>query len=588
MAGGSMAHRSLRVVVGGKADPSVPSLTDEQIVEAVEMGDGRLAEQIYDRLVGVVDGTLYRVMGRREADHDDLVQSAFEQIILTISRRKFARACSLKAWAATLASHVALNALRSRCRERKVVDRWVEPDGEAHDAAGSHDVERQVGSRRELDKMREHLARMDQGRALGGSPVRLLGRRGTIEARARQARAGGTDGGQRSLPPKGERVMNPSPADHLDLLRRLGVEPIPSEEPGQCASRRAVVAKRMREVLREEGGRRSRRTVFVRWAWTAAALAAALCLVVTWPWLAAKRRSAAPFDQVFALTGSVGLLHNGVHVETAAEPVAISSGDDLVVSRPGTARIKMAQGADVELAAGTRLGVASTAPQSTSLRLELGRVDVQVPKLGPSGSFRVATPHAEVVVHGTRFSVEVGERGQAGVARVVVKVSEGRVGVKSHGAELMLEAGEEWTNIEPASTATAAHETPSIAAAPAIASPQQDPAPRIVRAAPSDPPLSQASSTLAEENRLFRSAVEARRRGDDEEAVRQWDLLLSRYPNSTLAQEARVERFRSLKKLGRDSAAAQEARRYLAEHPNGFAQEEARGVALPPAPAASR
>jgi RNA polymerase sigma-70 factor (ECF subfamily) len=42
----------------------------------------------------------------------------------------------------------------------------VEPDGEAHDAAGSHDVERQVGSRRELDKMREHLARMDQGRAL--------------------------------------------------------------------------------------------------------------------------------------------------------------------------------------------------------------------------------------------------------------------------------------------------------------------------------------------------------------------------------------------------------------------------------------
>jgi RNA polymerase sigma-70 factor (ECF subfamily) len=156
----------LRVVVGGKADLSPPEATDEQLVEAIEAGDGRLSEQIYERLVGVVDATLYRVMGRRESDHDDLVQSAFEQIILTISRRKYARACNLKAWAATLASHVGLNALRSRCRERKLIDRHVPGGGESPMPAAPLDVERQVGSRRELDRLREELAQMDQDRAL--------------------------------------------------------------------------------------------------------------------------------------------------------------------------------------------------------------------------------------------------------------------------------------------------------------------------------------------------------------------------------------------------------------------------------------
>lgn len=160
-----MAHRSLRVVVGGRSEPSVSEPTDEQIVEAIEAGDGKLAEQIYDRLIGVVDATLYRVMGRREGDHDDLVQSAFEQIVVTISRRKYARACSLRAWAATVASHVGLNALRSRCRERKVLDRHAH-EGADKAAAAPHDVERQVGSRRELDRLREHLAQMDQDRAL--------------------------------------------------------------------------------------------------------------------------------------------------------------------------------------------------------------------------------------------------------------------------------------------------------------------------------------------------------------------------------------------------------------------------------------
>jgi outer membrane protein assembly factor BamD (BamD/ComL family) len=90
------------------------------------------------------------------------------------------------------------------------------------------------------------------------------------------------------------------------------------------------------------------------------------------------------------------------------------------------------------------------------------------------------------------------------------------------------------------------------------------------------------SSTLPEENRLFRLAVDARNRGDDSTAVRYFGHLLSKYPKCALAQEAKVEQFRALKRLGRNRDAAREARRYLVEHSNGFAEEEARDVALTP------
>jgi hypothetical protein len=50
------------------------------------------------------------------------------------------------------------------------------------------------------------------------------------------------------------------------------------------------------------------------------------------------------------------------------------------------------------------------------------------------------------------------------------------------------------------------------------------------------------ASELAEQNRLFLSAMSARRQGNDAETVRDCDELLARYPSSPLAPEARAER----------------------------------------------
>ena len=143
------------MVEGGGAPGPATGPSDEQIVAAIASGDTRVAAALYDRVAVVVDRTMYRVFGRREHDHDDLVQTAFEQIVRSLAREKFAGACSLTTWASTLATHVGLNALRSRQRERKVVSRDAtppEPEG--------RDVEREIQARAELAKVRDALAAM--------------------------------------------------------------------------------------------------------------------------------------------------------------------------------------------------------------------------------------------------------------------------------------------------------------------------------------------------------------------------------------------------------------------------------------------
>lgn len=160
--------QKLRVVSAAAAPASAPTSgvaqslsrtpTDEELIDAVQRGDHQVASVIYERLVGVVDHTLYRVFGRREVDHDDLVQAAFEQIVVTLSRRSYARACSLRTWASSIASHVGFNALRSRRRERRVLDR--EAGIEAEPIRAGVDVEGEASARAELERLRIQLSEM--------------------------------------------------------------------------------------------------------------------------------------------------------------------------------------------------------------------------------------------------------------------------------------------------------------------------------------------------------------------------------------------------------------------------------------------
>jgi len=157
--------RSRLFVVRGDGDPQRQPLSDAELIDAFERGEGRACEDIYDRLIAVVETTLFRVLGGRDANHDDLVQSAFEQIVATLVENRFARACSLGSWAASVTTYVAFNAMRARTRERRVVDRSRDGDSEAERHCDSSDPESEAHARAMLSLARLHLSLMPPDRA---------------------------------------------------------------------------------------------------------------------------------------------------------------------------------------------------------------------------------------------------------------------------------------------------------------------------------------------------------------------------------------------------------------------------------------
>ena len=156
---------TLRLVRGGRRSEAPEGPSDDELCEAVARGDRQTSELLYNRLIGVVDGTLCRIVGRREDDHDDLVQSTFEQILLSLTRRRFAGRCSLASWAARIATNVGLNAIRSRRRQRKLVDRRRDAHEAADLGAGTATAEPQLAARHDLERVRIQLAAMDERKA---------------------------------------------------------------------------------------------------------------------------------------------------------------------------------------------------------------------------------------------------------------------------------------------------------------------------------------------------------------------------------------------------------------------------------------
>jgi RNA polymerase sigma-70 factor (ECF subfamily) len=163
----------LRLVVSPPVSlrPPMQPVPDDALTLAFQDGEPGSGARLYDRLFPIVDATLVRILGRREHDHADLVQTTFEQIVTTLSKRTFARRCSLAGWAAVLTCHVGLNALRSRRRERGVVDRGravVGPvEAVEHGPPEPADpvlLESQLRARDELDAVRRHLGQMEPDR----------------------------------------------------------------------------------------------------------------------------------------------------------------------------------------------------------------------------------------------------------------------------------------------------------------------------------------------------------------------------------------------------------------------------------------
>lgn len=89
---------------------------DSSLIEAVAAGDTSRAVVLYDRLRPVVSRTIRR-LAPRSAEHEDLVQQAFMELVISLRGRPQVR--SLDAWASTIAARTVYQKLRrSKLEER--------------------------------------------------------------------------------------------------------------------------------------------------------------------------------------------------------------------------------------------------------------------------------------------------------------------------------------------------------------------------------------------------------------------------------------------------------------------------------------
>jgi hypothetical protein len=377
-----------------------------------------------------------------------------------------------------------------------------------------------------------------------------------------------------------------------ELLKQLAQESIPSVPADASAERRDRIVRGMRDAVERaaEGAERSRR--LRRGLGFAAAAAGFLLLSGLWLKQHVADTSVGAVAGVDGVSGTVVLTHDGKSNVIGSSDRGLSDGDTLQTVAGAGAHLQTIK-SSIALGESTELRVWRPSAAEERFSLKRGRVDVSVEKtIETKRSVVVETPDAEVVVRGTIFDVRVEPRKGSTITRV--HVTRGSVWVLAQGVQVaLLTAGQSWS-----SAGSGDAESPPAPKAPAAAEQSVPTVSRLHSVAAATPTakseagdvketknVSEArapkrSGTLAEENRLFSAGVEARNRGDAAKAAELFAELLSTYPQSTLREVAQVERFRALARAGQSGRASVEARRYLAEHPEGAARSEARDLAL--------
>lgn len=385
-----------------------------------------------------------------------------------------------------------------------------------------------------------------------------------------------------------------------ELLRRLAQEPIATSAEDASVARRDRLVRGMKDAVERaaESAERAR-----RWQRGSLIVAAAAGTILVFGALLQQFRAGAAPSAIAGLdrvSGTVVLTQDGMRRVVGSGERALRDGDGLQTAAGANAHLLTSK-SSVNVAESTELKLSRPSAAEERISLRRGRVDVSVEKaIETKRAVVVETPDAEVVVRGTVFDVGVEPRQNA--TNTHVHVTRGSVWVLAQGVQVaLLSAGQSWNSTgglettEPKPTPVSAEPKPDAAPAAAVGAPAATGATGVTakeptRAAPSSKPVARAAavgsdpkrhpSTLPEENRLFAAGIEARNRGDLARAAELFAEFLATYPQSTLREVAQVERFRALSGTGQKSRASSEARRYLAEHPEGAARNEARDLAL--------
>ncbi|HEX7667084.1 MAG TPA: RNA polymerase sigma factor [Polyangiaceae bacterium] len=140
--------------------PSHAQLDDAEILAALRACDATAAPQLYARVRPQVDRTIARLLGRRDAEHDDLVQLAIIAIFDSLSR--FRGECSLDTWTSRIAARTVFKELRRRKSQHRLFDPSCSGDVDGPAPASES---REVSIRSALRRVRLHLDALDPVKA---------------------------------------------------------------------------------------------------------------------------------------------------------------------------------------------------------------------------------------------------------------------------------------------------------------------------------------------------------------------------------------------------------------------------------------
>jgi len=148
------------------SDPPPPSrltLDDTQLLSALRDGDPRAAAAFHDRVRPQVGRTIARLLGRRDADSEDLAQLALIELVTTIDR--FRGDCSLDSWTSTVTARVIFKHIRRRQTERRIFSAGAGTEVDEVVPVSSRYGGREVMLRSVMRRVRKHLDAMDENKA---------------------------------------------------------------------------------------------------------------------------------------------------------------------------------------------------------------------------------------------------------------------------------------------------------------------------------------------------------------------------------------------------------------------------------------
>jgi RNA polymerase sigma-70 factor (ECF subfamily) len=135
-----------------------PSVDDHELLSAVRSGDDAAATLFYHRVRPQVVATVARMLGTRDRDFDDVAQVSMVELVRTI--HTFRGECALDSWVSRVTAFVVCKQIRRRRVESGIFGP-VPVDAEDGGRSGRALVARSL-----LERVRAHLAQLDEGKAL--------------------------------------------------------------------------------------------------------------------------------------------------------------------------------------------------------------------------------------------------------------------------------------------------------------------------------------------------------------------------------------------------------------------------------------